>query len=395
MRVLIFIGTLRTGGAEAQATRLAEGLAAEGHEVWLRTLIPGGQFWDQLTAAGGDPRSLSPAPARTRLGWLVQLWLASRRLRREIEEKQPDVVLSSLYLSNLVAYRAWARVRSCPLIWSVRCSTIPRTVPRRWYYLDSRRLARRVPMVIYNSFAGMDNHLADGFPEESARVIPNGIDSRRFRPDPAAGRRWRAKVGAGEGPLVGIAARLVEMKGHGTFLRAMERVARRWPEAQFACIGNGSEAYRRRLVDLAAELGIGDRVLWVGEERDMPAAMNGLDLLVSASVAGEAFSNSIGEAMACGRVCVATDLGDAARILGETGVVVPPGDVGALAEAVAAMLGEDPEAHRRRQEAARQRVEDRFSVPRMVKATEELLRQQIEAWKGPGFRVGKARKGRG
>ena len=386
MRILLFIGTLRTGGAEAQTVRLTEGLARLGVDVELRTMFPGGQFWDQMWSSDGiRPRSLYSSVARSRAGRVLQILGAAVRLRRELRILRPSVILSSLYLSNLVAYRAWRGQPDCPLAWSIRCSTIPTTIPRSLYFKASRRWVSQVSAVVYNSHAGLANHLAAGFPAAGARVILNGIDSVRFRPDSARGREWRRRIGAGEDEaLVGVAARLVEMKDHMTFLRAMARVAADRPGARFVCIGGGAAAYRRTLEEAAKALGIGRRVYWVGEERDMVGAYNGLDLLVSSSAAGEAFSNSIGEAMACGRACVATDVGDARRILGDTGLVVPPQDPEAMGKAVGRLLDESEEERRRRRQAARQRTEERFTVELMARETLELLTEQVSSWASSG-----------
>jgi len=362
--------------------RLAEGLAGLGVEVDLWTMFPGGQFWDRMRGGEGvQPRSLYSSVAKTRAGRVLQILGAARRLRRELRRIRPDVFQSSLYLSNLVAYDAWRKVRSCPLSWSIRCSTIPTTIPRILYFKGSRRCVGNVSAVVYNSHAGLANHVAAGFPSTGTRVILNGIDSQRFRPNGEQGRAWRERVGLGaEHSVVGIAARLVEMKDHTTFLRAMARVAESHPEARFVCLGGGNAAYAQKLQATAASLGIGPQVSWVGEERDMLGAYNGLDFLVSSSAAGEAFSNSIGEAMACGRPCVATDVGDARRILGDTGLVVPPGDPEALGKAVRSLLMEPEEKRLRRREEARQRIEERFSVELMVKRTFDLLSEQIEGW---------------
>jgi len=90
------------------------------------------------------------------------------------------------------------------------------------------------------------------------------------------------------------------------------------------------------------------------------------------SSTGEAFPNVVVEAMACGTPCVVTDVGDSAEIVGDAGWTASPGDVGALADALLEALGEQAETHALRRQRARRRIEENFSIERMVKAYREV-----------------------
>ena len=100
-------------------------------------------------------------------------------------------------------------------------------------------------------------------------------------------------------------------------------VAETRDDARFICIGDGPEAYKKKLFQFSYELGLTSILTWTGTRSDMPAVHNALDILVSCSY-GEGFPNVIGEAMACGVPCVVTDVGDSAWIVGNTGLVIPP-----------------------------------------------------------------------
>jgi glycosyltransferase involved in cell wall biosynthesis len=117
-------------------------------------------------------------------------------------------------------------------------------------------------------------------------------------------------------------------------------------------------------------------VIWTGSQRDVVGVYNALDVCCLSSAFGEGFSNVLGEAMACGIPCVATDVGDAGRIIDTCGVVVHPGDPRRLAEALRRVL---TAAGPHQKRACRERVEREFSLDRMVKETERLLRACVDA----------------
>jgi glycosyltransferase involved in cell wall biosynthesis len=117
----------------------------------------------------------------------------------------------------------------------------------------------------------------------------------------------------------------------------------------------------------------------LGQINDIPHIMNALDLHVLPSAYGEAFPNVVAEAMACGTPCVVTDVGDAAYIVGETGWVVPPRDANALAEAIVAALEEinDVDRSKQRSRHARSRIEEHFSIERMVGDYQKCWRELV------------------
>ncbi len=119
------------------------------------------------------------------------------------------------------------------------------------------------------------------------------------------------------------------MKDHVTFLRAAAQIAKGSNALRFVCVGDGPSGYRRELQGRARGLGLTDRFVWAGKRTDMPAVYNALDILCQSS-ASEGFPNVIAETMACGVPCVATDVGDSARIVGGMGVIVPVGEFQAV-----------------------------------------------------------------
>jgi glycosyltransferase involved in cell wall biosynthesis len=370
MRVLLSIPSLEPGGAERQFAELARGLAGRGHAVLAVTLGRGGP----LAGALGGAR-LAELGKRSRLDNLR----VARDLGRLLGEFRPDAHYAFLTAPNVLgALLTYAHSR-IPLVMGVRATPVRHAAYRhgiagRGIEAAERLLSRRAALVIANSGPGRDACLERGFDPARVVVVPNGIDTARLAPDRALGAELRAAWGAAEGPpLVGLVARLDPMKDHAGFLRAAALLAQTRPDARFVCVGGGPEAYATELRALADGLGLGQRLTWAGVRHDMERVYNALDLLCLASAWGEGFPNVLGEAMACGVPCVATDVGDAAMVLGETGVVVPHGRPDTLAAGLAAQLDRLAREGQTLRAACRERIAGRFSVERMVAATEELL----------------------
>jgi glycosyltransferase involved in cell wall biosynthesis len=223
--------------------------------------------------------------------------------------------------------------------------------------------------IIANSHVGRDYHLALGYPAEKTVVIPNGIDTERFRPNPLARRRIREEWGIKEQEeLIGLVGRLDPMKDHPIFIEAAALLAKRRSEIRFVCVGGGPDEYRAELQRHAKQLGLEDRLLWVGIREDMPAVYTALDIAVSSSY-GEGFANVIGEAMACGVPCVVTNVGDSARVVADLGEVVPPKDPVALRDAIERLLDQKPHTPAQ----VRLRIVEGLSAEAMVVNTERVL----------------------
>jgi glycosyltransferase involved in cell wall biosynthesis len=167
-----------------------------------------------------------------------------------------------------------------------------------------------------------------------------------------------------------MVARFDPQKDHANLLAALSLLKERGVEYCCVFVGTGVDCANETLTQLISAAGLEKNVQLLGRRNDIPAVMNALDLHVLSSSFGEAFPNVLAEAMACGTPCVTTDVGDAALIIGETGWVVPPEDVGALANSIekAIMLWQDQPGWQKRKRACRKRVEDEFSLSAMVSA---------------------------
>jgi glycosyltransferase involved in cell wall biosynthesis len=198
-----------------------------------------------------------------------------------------------------------------------------------------------------------------GWPEDRVTLILNGIDTGAFRP-PADRAALRAALGVKEDErLVGCVGRLSPEKDHANLVRAMARVVAREPRARALLVGDG--ACRPELEALAASLGLGERVGFLGERGNIGAFLGALDVYCLPSKT-EGTSISLLEAMASGLPIVATAVGGTPSVVeeGAAARLCPPSDAAALADGLLELLG-DPARGRQLGEAARGIAEGRFS----------------------------------
>lgn len=365
IRVTFVIRRFNRGGAERQLLELLKGIDKTRFEVDAITLYPGGTLWEEACSVPGI--RLQHLGKRGR--WHLKVLPV---LLRNFRQNRPDIVHGYMDVANLLALGS--RSTGAKVVWGIRASKIDSSVydylTRAAIHLESW-LSSLPDLVICNSDAARSDAAARGFPKDRLVVIPNGIDTDRFRSSPTSRSELRRIWGVSSSEfLVGIIARLDPMKGHSVFLAAAREVVRRHRNVRFAIIGGG-----RLLSELtyqAVQLGLQESLIWAGERNDVPAVLSALDLSISASLFGEGFSNVLAESMACGVPCIASDVGDAARILGESGWLVPPGDVMALAGRICEAL-ESCMAGKMRGDLLRQRIVREFGRERLARATESAL----------------------
>lgn len=228
-------------------------------------------------------------------------------------------------------------------------------------------------------------------PDERIRVVPRGIDLKVFDAEKTTvarvvdlANRWKLPDGAS---VVMLPGRLTRWKGHSLLIEALALLKERMGADKFNVVGlfvgsdQGRTAYRAELEKRIASLGLSGQVQILGHCRDMAAAYMLTDVVVSASTDPEAFGRVVAEAQAMGRPVVVADHGGAAEqvIAGETGWLFPPGDAGALTDALARALSIGAPARARLAQAAVNHVRRHYSKTGMCAATLDIyaeLRQR-------------------
>ncbi len=301
----------------------------------------------------------------------VALW----RLYRILRAEQPDVLQTWLYHSDLCGLLVGRAARVPVIAWNIRCAQTDDRYQKGINGALVRLLARLSPypdVVAVNSHAGRDVHANLGYRPKRWAVLENGFDLERFHPDPGAGASLRSEIGAPPSDrLIGLVARHDPLKDHETFLRAAGRLVKTTPSARFVLAGSGIDMANKALSKTIIELELADRVHLLGPRSDIPRLTAGLDVATCCSL-GEGFPNVVGEAMACAVPCVVTDVGDAARIVGDSGIVVPPGNPTALAEGWQQLITKDEAGLAEFGRRALKRVEECYSMERCVERYQDF-----------------------
>jgi len=305
------------------------------------------------------------------------LWRLTRLLRQE----RPDLVQTWLYHSDLLGLIA-SRLTGVPrLAWNIRCSETDeryRTGLRGVLVRILSRLSAWPDVVIANSSAGVASHRRIGYHPRRWEMIPNGIDVDCFHEDAEARIDVRRELGLDQDCiLVGLVARFDPLKDHPTFLRAAARLVQNGNDVRFVLIGAGMDSQNQELTQLIDTMGLAGRVFLLGERNDIPRLDAALDIGVCSST-GEGFPNMIAETMACGVPCVTTDVGDAAELVGASGISVPARDPDAMAAAFRELLDAGVEGRRQRGEAARRQIAGHFDLATMVSRYEALYTELVE-----------------
>lgn len=372
-------------------TRLCKGGAQENtvHSVRLANrdrydpeLISGPTFGDEgsiedaVRAAGIE---IIRVPALVRPAAPVADIKALRELTRLFRDRHYDIVHTHTSKAGFVGRLAAVRA-GVPVIVHTPHGNIFQgyfnPVTTRVFIAMERYAARRTDRIVELTPGGVDEHLAMRIGRrEQFAVVFSGIDVAPFESAMERRAQTRRALGYDDATfLVGAAGRLEPIKGFAYFVEAARRVCERCPNARFVLAGQGS--LEAELRERAAPLGGRFRLL--GAREDVPDLMAALDLFVLTSL-NEGMGRVLLEAGAAGVASVATRVGGVPDIIEDTrtGLLVPPRDAAATADAVCAMAGDD--ARRRAMgQAARHRVVPEYSLERMQQKIETLYEALIE-----------------
>lgn len=369
--VLQVLPSLVSGGVERGTLEIAEALVAAGFRAFVASA--GGPLVARLEALGARHVAL-PLATRSPAG----LWRNAAALAGLVRREGIAILHAR---SRAPAWSALAAARrSGAHFVTTYHGTYNEGLPGKRLY--NSVMARGERVIAISRFIAEHVRAVHGVGEDRLRLIPRGVDERIFDPARVGPERLaalRAAWGVAEGrPVVMLPGRITRWKGQEVLVEAMARLG---GEALALLVGDaaGREGFRDALATRIAALGLGERVRLVGHAEDMPAALLLADVVVHASTEPEAFGRTVIEAQAMERCVVASDLGGPTETVehGVTGWRVPPGDAGALAAAIAAVLAMPPAARAAIGARARAAVLAGYTTARMQAATLAVYRELL------------------
>lgn len=374
LRIVHVIAGLQASGAEIALYRLVAQSGANGLSHTVVSLTGRGELAPDLEAVGCRVVSLGLRPG-------LQLPLDLIRAARTLAGLKPDVIQGWMVHGNLVAWATRLLLhRRAKLAWNLRMSL------KNAVYESARTLrltqwagqaSRTVDLLISNSAAGLEDHLAIGYAPRGTAVIPNGYDPEIFRPDPLVRSRMRRDWDMPDHAVVfGLIGRYHAVKGHDVFIQAAA-LARAHDDMMFVLAGRDASPGNPELNAALERHGLKERFRLLGARSDIPAVLCGLDVVCIPSVY-EGFPNSLGEAMAAGLPCIATDVSDVARIMGDSGRLIAVGDGQGLADAMADLAALGPAGRASLGERARERILKNYSLARVAADYGERYRALVE-----------------
>ena len=297
------------------------------------------------------------------------------RLTKLVRSFKPDIIQTWLYHADFLGTFASIFYPKSVLVWNIRNSDLSPENRLSWRVLTSvlARLSRLPDGIVSNSVAGVDAHMRYGYTPEQWAHIPNGWSVADETPTAKLRSEQRHLLGLPKNSvLIGWVGRLAKQKDIGCFLTAVSLLHNRLPHLKFVLIGKNLKLDTVKLREALRNTDVRNRLIFLGEQSDVPSLLPALDAVTLTSAYGEGSPNSIGEAMAAGLPVITTDVGDARRLTPNGNWIVPPRSPEALAEAWIALARLAPEDRARLGDENRTWIDNNYSLRLMDRRYEDL-----------------------
>ena len=384
VKIFHLITTLDVGGAEMMLFRLISLMDTGKFTNKIVVLSDMGPVGKKIAGMGIPVLALN-------INGFFSLFPALIRLWNELVRERPDILQTWLYHADVLGFLIGRLAGVKSICWNIRGAKRDFReygISTRLAVGLSKLFSRFTYAVITNSMAGRKYHQLIGYKPKKWLVIPNGIELDRFKPDEKArlylerelekaGESLTHPIGKDKSRnvlnnsrLVGLIARYSPIKDHTTFIKGACKVLDKRKDVIFVLAGRdivwGNSSLRSQIPERYNRY-----FILMGERNDIPKIMAALDIASLVSQ-GEGFPNVLCEAMACGVPCVATDVGDCAEIIGDTGAVIPIKSPGEFAHAVIGLLNLPTEKLRQIGMKARSRIVSNYGLDGILERYENL-----------------------
>lgn len=373
MKLFHVITGLNTGGAEMMLVRLLENTNRDQLEPIVVSLTDEGTLGQRIKALNIPVYALGMKPS---LPNPMAIW----QLKKLVKKHRPQLIQGWMYHGNLMAL--WSiKNRKIPVIWNIRQSLynlkFEKWTTARIIQLGAT-LSRHTARIIYNAHIAADQHEAIGYHPSKRVILSNGFDVESFSPSVEARSAVRTELCLPDSALlIGLIGRYHPMKDHENFLKAASLLHQSHSDVHFLLAGRGVDGQNDKLTSLINTLNLSQCTHLLGERSDIPQLQAALDIATSSSYT-EGFPNVVAEAMSCATPCVVTDVGDVARIVGDTGTIVPPKNAEALVEGWRSLIDIGFEQRQALGQRARQRIVQHYSIEK-IRDQYETLYQDVVA----------------
>ena len=394
MRMLFVSPSGALGGAEHSLLLLVAALRERGVDVVV-ALFADGPLRQRLAALGARTVLVSPPAPVRRAGRYAgpDMWSSVvagvtaiptvLRIAQLARHVSADVVHTNGTKAHIIGGLA-ARLARVPVVWHVH--DFP---PSGWPGRIFRMATRLLPAAILVNSQAVGAAIERIGATAPIVTVYNPIDVDAFHPGISRDRVRRSLGVSEDVPVIGLVAHLTPWKGHDVFLEMAAALADSPRRPRFVVAGgpvyetNGHAGYAEALRARAIDLGLSERVAFLGARDDIAQILAGLDVLVHTPTAPEPFGRVLAEAMAVGRPVVASRCGGIPEVIEDqvTGLLVPPGDVAEITSAVARLL-EDPELRAALGQQGRRRAERLFGVDTHVDKVVGVYRDIIDRRRG-------------
>jgi glycosyltransferase involved in cell wall biosynthesis len=372
-RVLHIISTLDVGGAELNLLRLLKSMDRNAFENHVACMTQPGTTAHKLEHIGIPVHSLKMKKGIPDVRAVI-------RLRFIVNLMRPDIIQCWMYHANLLGLTL---MKPGTTLWNLRCSDMDLSLYGLVYRISVKAGAMfsHIPSaVIVNSYAGRNVHEKMGYLPRRWVIISNGFDTNIFKPDAEARSQIRAELKIPEEDIaIGLICRFDPMKDHTTFFEASRLFLEMHPRTHFILAGRGITWENPELLKLMKSSRDNGQFHLLNERGDVHKILASLDISSLSSAWGEGLPNAIGEAMACGIPCVATDVGDTKDLIGDTGIVVKKKSPGELCKAWDNLAWRGIDERHKMGLMARERIMRHYSLKQSTESYESLYREIIKA----------------